>query len=174
MLTIAKSGQAAHGGRLPEPTEPLWVKNGPAFPYDVCFDFPNSRVLVLRAGSIAYRGGFLGSIARGGRGALKEQYELIEGLTIEERLSGDKDAILIPFKNVVRVALTKPWGRPPVIHIDTDLTGRTDLAPNGSPYVRKHEFVLASKRSLQEEQLRRIKDALPRSELGPRFEDRVS
>ncbi|MDG7034083.1 MAG: hypothetical protein JRN69_06260 [Nitrososphaerota archaeon] len=158
---------------MPEPAEPLWVKNGPAFPYDVCFDFPNSRVLVLRAGSLSYRGGFLGSLARGGRGALKEQYDLIEALTIEERLSGDKESVLIPFKNILSVTLAKPWGRPPVLRLETDLTGRTDLAPNGSPYVRKHEFILAGKRSLRDEQIRQIKEALPRSELGRRFEDKV-
>ena len=155
------------------PAEPLWVKNGPAFPYDVCFDFPNSRILVLRAGSLSYRGGFLGSLARGGKGALKEQYDLIEAMTIEERIQGDKEGILIPFKNVVKVALTKPWGRPPVLYLETDLTGRTDLAPNGSPYVRKHEFVLSTKRGLRAEQIRLIKESLPRSELGRKFDDRT-
>ena len=158
---------------MPGPGEPLWVKNGPSFPYDVCFDFPNSRILVLRAGSIAYRGGFLGTLARGGRGALKEQYELIESMTIEERVSGDKECIVVPFKNVVRVVLAKHWGRPPALHLETDLTGRTDLAPNGSPYVRKHEFVLSSKRSLRHEQIRQIREALPRSELGRKFEDKA-
>ena len=155
------------------PAEPLWVKNGPAFPYDVCFDFPNSRVLVLRAGTLAYRGGFLGSLANGRRGALMEQYELIEAMTIEERLNADKDSIVIPFRHVVRVALAKPWGRPPVLRLETDLTGRTDLAPNGSPYVRKHEFQLSSKRSVRDDQVRQIREALPRSELGRRFEDEV-
>lgn len=150
--------------------EPLWLKNGQAFPFDLCFDFGNSRILFLRAGSLSSRSsGHFGMLT--GRGRAREQYELVEALTLEERVKADKGGIIIPFDAVSRVALKKFWGRPPFLLIEVNLDADGVPSPEETRYVRKHEFDLSSKRELQAEQVRQIRQAVPGSALGPRFED---
>ncbi|MDG6987815.1 MAG: hypothetical protein JRN21_00625 [Nitrososphaerota archaeon] len=154
-------------------TAPLWVRNGPDFPYDLCFDFEKSRVLVLSAGSLARGHGYLGSFLGGGRRALKGQYELLQELTIEERLSADTGSLLIPFSSVVRVTLAKPWGRAPVLILATALEGQSRQTSNGDQYVMRREFSLSSNRKLQSQQISEIREVLSRSDLGTKFEDRT-
>jgi hypothetical protein len=154
-------------------TAPLWVRNGPDFPYDLCFDFEKSRVLVLSAGSLARGYGYLGSFIGGWKRALKGQYELLQELTVEERLSADKGSLLIPFSSVVKVTLTKSWGKAPVLILATALEGESRQASDGDQYVMRREFSLSSNRKLQSQQVSEIRGALPRSDLGTRFEDRI-
>jgi hypothetical protein len=148
----------------------LWLRNGPAFPYDLCFDFNNRRLLFLRAGTFAAgSAGLLGSMMKKGREL--EQYDLIEDLTLEERLKTDKGSIVIPFDSVARLVLKKSWGRPPFLLIKVNISADGAPSTYGTHYVRKHEFALSSERRLQSDQVRQIRQAMPGSGLGPRFED---
>jgi hypothetical protein len=153
-------------------SKPLWLKNGPAFPFDLCFDFANSRILLLRAGSLATgSAGLLGRIL--GKGWEREQYGFGEDLTLEERAKADKDGVIIPFDSVARLILGKSWGRPPFLRIEVNLTVDEMPSPERARFVRRHEFALSSERHLQGDQIRQIRQVVPSSRLGPRFEDKV-
>jgi hypothetical protein len=170
MLRAATAEETQLSERNTVASETLWLRNGPAFPYDLCFDFTNRRLLFLRAGSLPTgSAAFLGSMLKKGREL--EQYDLIEDLTLEERLKTDKESIIIPFDSVARLVLRKPWGRTPFLLIKVNVTADGAPSTHGAHYVRKHEFVLSSERRLRDEQVRQIRQAMPGSGLGQRFED---
>lgn len=158
----------------PAVAEVLWLRNGPEFPFDLCFDFQNKRVLMLTAVAPGIgRRGMLGSLFGRGRRSQKERYQLLEDLPLEERLKADKERVVIPFDNVIRVALAKPWGRPPVLLLESNSTEEGGPVSKGTNYVRRQEFALASDRHLREEQVSQIRVALPPSGLGQKFKDMI-
>ena len=153
--------------------EPLWLRNGPGYPIDVCFDFQNGRILLLNAVGPSFRGGgAFGMLAMRNR-AWKNDYEMVEELTPEERVQADRDSIVIPFGQVISLTLGKRWGRPPILLLETRLSMAGGRSSGEPQYTRRHELTLASNRGLQAEQIARIRRSLPRSLLGTRFEDKI-
>lgn len=150
----------------------LWLRNGPGYPIDLCIDFSKDRILLLTAVTPSMGHGAFGFPGAIGDRGWKSDYLTMEELTAEERLATDKRSMVIPFDRVIRLALSKPWGRPPVLLMETDAAGKEDPL-GGARKVRRHEFMLSSKRRLWNEQVNRIKQALPTSALAAKFEDRI-
>jgi hypothetical protein len=151
----------------------LWLRNGPGYPFDLCIDFSKDRILLLTAVTpdIGGRGAFGFPGMTGDRG-WKSDYMTVEELTADQRLAADKGSVVIPFDRVIRLALSKPWGRPPILLVETDAAG-TDDPLREARQVRRHEFMLSSKRRQWNEQVSRIRQALPASALAKKFEDRI-